>query len=40
MGARLETICCVLRAEIAVHTGQVEAFEAWYQDLLTRHKQK
>ena len=31
---------CALRAEIALHTGQVEAFEAWYENLLTRYKRK
>jgi len=31
---------CALLAEIAVHAGHIEAFEAWYQDLLTRHKRK
>lgn len=31
---------CALRAEIAVHARQVEAFEAWYQDVLARHKRK
>jgi tetratricopeptide (TPR) repeat protein len=31
---------CALLAEIAVATGRVEAFEAWYQDLLIRHKRK
>jgi hypothetical protein len=29
-----------LLAEIAIQTGRVEAFEAWYDDLLTRHKRK
>lgn len=31
---------CALLAEIAVHTGHIERFEAWYDDLLTRHKRK
>ena len=31
---------CALLAEIAVHAGHAETFEAWYQDLLTRHKRK
>ena len=31
---------CALRAEIALHAGQVKAFEAWYEDLLTRYKRK
>ena len=31
---------CALLAEIAIHTGHVEAFKAWYADLLTRYKRK
>jgi hypothetical protein len=31
---------CALLAEIALHAGRIEAFEAWYQDLLTRHKRR
>ena len=31
---------CALLAEIAVHMGYVETFEAWYGDLLRHHKRK
>jgi hypothetical protein len=31
---------CALLAEIAVHMGRVETFEAWYEDLLARHRRK
>jgi hypothetical protein len=31
---------CALRAEIALHTGQVKAFEAWYENLLARYRRK